>query len=493
MTYEKIEATQSVPVSIEQFATRRYEFKFSPPADTWWIPSRSFFRVRVRAQAVAQADAIGSIADLKALTDQGTATFNLGVYNPLVPAMAFGDQMFQSARFHIGSTEVCSVSNNYQQVAIMNKRLNRSKIQLDQDSGLYQADYYDRISMWNGRQGDPTAFQHERELVGQKYAQATQATDGTYGGGASKYEFLYNPPLPIVDVDHAMPASAYTFHLQGNPQAATDMIETLRPKIFHVGGATGTAAKEKGSESKRSETVCFPAEAFRAEIDEIELVYYACLVRGPDGSDAKFALNLQDLQCQSVQLPAGVTTVDSGENKGVTRQNINFNVHQDTTALALAFQGTPEHNGENMGKCSFTGSGQTETDTKYLGRGIRLDQWYIQYDGRMYPPEQNEDRFNLLQGDNYENLAAHRYHDTLTQTGQIWESGGAESFSDFMLKRGAYYYVNWPRTMSTASRVTVNALLSGLTQTHVLLFTKTQQSFLIRTSDARVRRVEANE
>jgi len=498
MYYEKIEAVSAVPRTTDQFKNRRMTFQFTPAADTWWIPSRSFFRIRVKTSLTQKPGVQNSLQhygqDGAALPGLQTTnipdqvlgeTFAMGIenFNNITPALGFGDQMFQAAQFQIGGTTVCNVESHYQQIALMRKRLSMSQPMLQQDTGLYQSNAQQRLAAYRGQAHD---IESVREATNSaiiirylNYVQAGQPLPNVQPASeSSDYQFMYQPPLPIFDVDHAMPASKYTFHLQGNPTMDTDMYTDQSDVTFEGVGSNNLMGYYNRIE--------FATDVFDAKASDIEMVFYACMARGPDGSDVKFALNLQPLTALTEVIP----TSTSGDLQ------LNFETHPDTTALIFGIQGQDESEGKGNGRSSLIASIDPFFHSRGAADGHNLTRWYVQYDGRLYPPEQNEDKFE-------ENIhfLTQRYTDTVTQTGLIYESGGCESFHQWWLEYGPYYYMNWPRTMSTATRVQIFLSLQRAFSLNtgnpiarnLVLFTKKQESWLIRTSDARVRRVEGNE
>ena len=417
MFYSKIEPNQPIRQD-NGFGSQRIQFTLNPAANQWFLPSRSYYRVRVNL-SVRNGDDSGYVGIGRPVgvgpTDAKYALF---------PALGMCSKLFSQTAFQVGSTTVCSVSSNLPQVDALHKRSTLSRSQIDQSEGLYQPDKVDRLIQFTG------------------------TAEGVASDTVS-YELIWSPPLGITDVQHALPASQYLYTFVANPNFARDGVDAggVLERVPDTGAGT---------------------TAFGYKLTVESMVFYACYATGRDGSDEKYSLNLRQLSCQAL----GMSTASNA------LQLRNFDTSQDTTALALAFQDSGEGN-LHGGKSLFTiGAG----DQKELKR------WYISYDNSVYPQEQNED----LKTDE-QNWITQRWRDTQSQTGMYFSPGGAEEVIDWLTKDGPYYYVNWPRIQGSATRVQVNAELSSANPFDCLLLSVSDQSFLVRSSDARVKKVELAE
>ena len=406
MFYNKTEPNQ--PLRSDQgFGSQRISFQLNPATNQWWLPSRSYFRIRV------------SLAVRNAADDDYVSISSADKAYDLYPAYGMGSRLFNQVAFQIGSTTVCSVANNLPQVDALHKRTTLSRAQLEQSDGLYQANKEERRN------------------------QFTREVDTT-----QSYELIFQPPLGISDVQHAMPASNYMFTFVANPNFLRDVVD--------------------GDGVERTPDLP-PTPSTNGYVFRVEsMVYYAAMVQGPDSADQKFSLNMRQISCQALNMSQASNAL----------QLRNFDTSSDTTALAIAFQNSAEGNADG-GKGLFV---ITNGDQKNLTR------WYVSFDSSVYPQEQNEDFITAQQS-----YITQRWRDTHSQTGLIFSPGGAEYLESWLDESGPYYYMNWPRVQSSATRVQVNAELNSATPFDVLLLSVVDSSFLVRSQDGKVKKVELAE
>jgi len=255
-----------------------------------------------------------------------------------------------------------------------------------------------------------------------------------------------------------VPASQYIWTFVANPIFARDALD---------GGDAEELTATSVDDGK------FGADAL---VIVESMVLYACYVRGRDGSDEKYALNCKQISCQSLGMAAS------------TARNLqlrNFDVPADSSALAIAFQSSNESN-KFGGTSLYRVCADAQADQQ-----TQLGRWYISYDNSIYPQEQSE---QVLDATN--SYISQRYRDTQTQTGMYFSPGSPQTIDQWLRKTGSFYFVNWPRVQSTATRVQVNADLpvnATTTTFQCLLFSVSDQSFLVRTCDGKVRKVEVGE
>ena len=443
MYMQKVEPNQPVAQSA-QFGSQKLQFQINPAANEWFIPNRSYFRFRF---SITQYSGAGGGAPLPIGSAIDT-TNNALIQYRWVPAYGMCSRLFNGCNFYVGSTLVSSINSNLPQVDSIHKRTTLSRTQLDSSDGLYQSDPKKRLAQLFGIDAEDIV-----SLTPIAPATTVAALPGS-AATQTEFEIVWSPPLGVMDIAHGMPSGQYRWEFNGNPNFARDVADglDLAERVNAVNAVAQVA-----------DTYLFTVQS---------MVLYACYARGPSGEDTKFALNLRQIRVQTQDLVTGSTAL----------QLKNFDVDADTSALALAFQGS-----------SVNGTG----NNRYGGAGLfkigasdqkNLQRWYIAYDNSVYPPEQNEDLFSATEA-----LISQRYRDTHTQTGMIYSPGGAEALFQWLSESGPYYLVNWPRVQGTATRVQINAQLSSATQFSVLLVSISEQSYLIRTSDGKVRKVEMGE
>ena len=416
MYYTKVEPTQAISTGAA-FGSQNVEFIIQPAVNEWLVPSRSYFRLRVKVEGKNGDDSdYISIGATKGTT---STTIRENTF----PAFGLCARLFNTCKFSIGGQAISAVNNNLPQVDAIHKRTTLSRTQLESSEGLYQALAADR----------------KKQFLGEDAASVTTTTS----------ELTWQPPLGIHDVPHALPASKFQWSFTANPNFVRDSLD---------GGDAVEIPTDNSATSGR--------------VSVESMVLYACFVSGRAADDEKYSLNLKQFSAQTQQM--------SKANQSLQLKT--FDVSQDTSALAFALQTTSNEN-KYGGKGLFRMSGTEQN---------KIARWYLQYDNKQYPAEQSED-FR----DTTSNLMTQRWRDTQSQTGMYFSPGGPETEFDWLYKRGGYYYVNWPRTQSSATRVQANVQLSsGPVPTDdydLLLFSLKSEAYLVRSGDGRVRKIEAAE
>jgi len=433
MYMQKVEPNQPLREDAG-FGSQKIQFQINPAANEWFVPNRSYFRIRFEVKVVN--DPGNGFVPIGAEVVTGGADATKAEYR-WVPAYGMCSRLFNGCNFYVGSTLVSSISSNLPQVDTVHKRTTLSRTQLETTEGFYQSSPSARLGQLLGI-ADPGA----ESLDGAGAPALANAT-------ATTFETVWSPPLGISDIAHGMPSGQYRWEFNGNPTFAKDVCDGL-------------------GQGERAPGVDY-------QFTMRGMVLYACFARGPSGEDTKFALNMKQIRVQGAQLS------DTANNTSLQLKN--FDVEPDTSALAIAFQGTASNvSGVNQ----YGGPGLFKIGA--AGQQKNLQRWYLSYDNAVYPPEQNEDLYGGTAAQ-----IQQRYRDNMTQTGMIYSPGGAETLDQWLRQVGPYYLVNWPRVQGTATRVQVNAQLPTTEAAQVLLISISEQSFLIRTSDGKVRKVEIGE
>jgi hypothetical protein len=424
MYFAKVEPNQPVRQD-SGFGSQRIEFSVNPAVNEWLVPARSYFRLRIKIEG-KNGDGSGYVS---IGADQGTS--NAGqIAKSTYPAYGICGKLFSQASLKVGGNTVNSVSSNLPQIDAMHKRVTLSRSQLETSEGLYQTDRVARTA---------------------QFLAQVKAGDGKYvASTALSGEVIWQPPLGFSDVTHAVPASQYIWSFVANPNFQRDAVD---------GGDVEELT---------------PGTDVKVTVES--MVLYACYVRGRDGSDEKYALNMRQITCQALGMASSTSS---------NLQLRNFDIPADSSALAIAFQNSSSDNkfgGQSLFRVNAAGS---------LDQQTQLTRWYISYDNSIYPQEQSEQVITATNS-----FISQRYRDTQAQTGMYFSPGSPQTIDEWLRKTGAFYFVNWPRVQSTATRVQVNADLpvnDATTAFQCLLFSISDQSFLVRTSDGKVRKVEVGE
>lgn len=276
-----------------------------------------------------------------------------------------------------------------------------------------------------------------------------------YCPSRNAFEMIWQPPLSIFNVSHAMPAGKYEIIL--NPHNSSTF---MKHAVETVGDD-----RAQGVDGD-----------FQFVIDDMYL--YLATVEGPVVENVSYFLSLEETRCQTDNIDA--TT-------GLQQKN--FDVSPASFALTVAFQDTEAGTDTRRSASKFKirrhtlGVGPTD-DEQYPSGELALRRMYIQYGGQTKPspdadPDYKDDATDATTARDYFNS---RYAESMLYSGAYFDGGGAEDKNDW-LQRGAYYYFSWPRDgTSESTRVNVNYQFQtaiGQSEGRVLLFDHYKQLVLI--------------
>ncbi len=504
--------------------------KFTTSGDRWWVPYRSYIRMRA---TMTRGDGTAIVLDSDA-----------------APSMGLIASLFQSMEFRINGTVVSRISDYVAQIDALEKRTSKSKAWLDGvggSSNFYQARYIDRQQVissdgiddpesfftkhymseaeaiattpgetlsWldlntpnqvtfavndrivftpNGGTAIPDLRQHFK--IGQKifffdnankirhitgFADTNQPYDTILVDGANVHgvvaanlvaqvktlsqqpkiserapglEIIWQPPLSIFKVAHALPAGQYELVL--NPQNS-NVYERLAFESKHHDLTTGLAA-----------------ENIKFTIDKMYL--YVCQVKSRRVDNMSFLLDLDEITCQKRAVIAST---------GLQQEE--FSVSPSTTALATAFQDNRAGSTTFLSPSLFRIGSQAHHE-------LKLIRFYINYAGDNRPKPDADPSYKLA-AVNLEDFTKQRYMDTMIYSNALYESGGCETIQDWH-ERGAYYYFEWPRDgVDRSTRVIVNySFNEAISNGSILLFNRLKKVASIKIENGNVVRVQVQE
>jgi hypothetical protein len=262
------------------------------------------------------------------------------------------------------------------------------------------------------------------------------------------YESIWQPPLSLMKVNHALPSGRYELIL--NPQ-------------------TVSTFKKAAVESLASNLT--PGVDFDFEI--VDMYWMVATVDGPRFDNGTFLLDLENTRCQ----------VDDVSNTGGLQQK-NWDVSPSTYALTLAFQQSDT------------------TDTRYSAskfkmqdnEELKLTRMFVNYDGMNKPQPDADPEYKNPEAKDY---TIQRYSESHVGSGAWFDTGGAEDIDQWH-GRGAYYYFPWSRDgTSRSTRVRANfqftnyALGAGVGR--VLIFDHSRAVARIVVEDGRVTDVQVED
>lgn len=409
MRYDQIAATRDVVG--DNFPNGRISFKFEVGGTKWWIPSKSYVRMRVKFGA----------ADTKT---------QLAV-NTLAPNMGVCANLFQSGEFRIADKTVCRVSDHFAQVDAMNVRINKSKSWLDTvgaESNFWDYNLLNRSADVSAAGTNTVGNQkHARNKIG--------------------HELIWQPPLGIFKIDHALPVGKYELSL--NPETSS-IYKIHAFEASDVGLVLNTD--------------------YSFEI--VDMYLYICTIDGPRVDDSEYLLDLDQIRAQSDSL---------SQSNGAQQKR--FEVSPSTYALTVAYQdaaaGTDvEH---SLSKFKIEEKGANINDEVKTTQELNLTRMFIQYAGMQYPspdadPEETDNEYFVQ-----------RYLESAMFAGGYEDNGGIESLQDYRM-RGAYYHFLTPKDAGdNSTRVMVNSTFSALTRdSRVLLFDHSKQRAKVNVKNGQV-------
>lgn len=506
MNYEQ--HAPSRDVTDNNFPNGAIHFRWQVSGQKWWIPSRSYFRIRCK------------------LTDKDGNQLN--DIDDIAPNMSLASNLFQNAEFRINDKTVSRISDYMPQIDALETRLSKSRSWLEsigkstnfwEDSfavrksdvtadGLITGDYdtnvgndfielglpadttysydattgvytFDSSSLdipdLTGIIQDPDNLEISLKGVRAKILEVTKttikvsissltsATDLTInpsngydrlvlmhygmvkrGRNMSEFEICWQPPLSIFKIAHALPSMKAEIVL--NPQ-------------------TSSAYQSYAIESQGAKT---PNVDFKFEI--VNMYFYCNTVNGSRVDDKTYLLDLKQTTCNSEQFNPSQTSFHQK----------NFDVSPSTSALTVAYQDTRCGSDSRMSSSKFRVSNSSYVPSEEL----KLNRFFINYAGQNLPAPDADP--NFVAGTDY---TTQRYVDTQMNSGAMFDTGGAETIEEFH-DRGSYYHFNWPRDGTDRStRVNVHQQFQTSTDTsnmRLLLFSHSKQVARIQVQDGNV-------
>lgn len=516
LTYEQVPPLKSIVGT--SFPGGRIEHRWEVSGNKWWIPSRSYLRIRAEF-----TNGDGSEINLQQTVDAGRP-FDSARGGDKAPNMGICGNLFQSMEFKIAQKVVSRISDRVAQVDALHTRLNMSKAQLDNwgaDTNWWQPNFKVRQQLLclggaiddlvppevikpsanqdstvaiatatgvvtgvdttfttslvvgdkirfadlaaNG--GDYTVASITNDTTALVYPWPTENIAATPNWTIVRYkrspqrrnlEFIWKPPLGIFDCPYALPAGRYELSMipANSNEYMKMVIESTALDI-----AQRTQLDNGGT-------------AAQIQFNITDLNLYVCKTEGPRVDNMTYLLDIEDINCQVENVTGGGF------------QQKNFDVEPSTTALTVAWQQQSAGLDTRFSASKFKFASDLATlpaDSGELG----LSRFFIRY-GLDQKPSPDFDPVYVSPSSYITEL----YSETQLYSGQKFESGSCESIQDW-IDRGAYLYFAWPRDGTDEStRVNVNYdFTNGLTVSNVarlLLFNHYKNVAMVTVKDGRV-------
>ena len=517
MEYDQHPPTRDVVGN--SFPNGAIHFRFQTSGQKWWIPSRSYLRMRCQ------------------LT-KGDGT-QLDTADQIGPNMSLMANLFQSAEMRINDKCVSRISDFMPQIDALEQRLTKSSSWLDsvgEATNWWQTDAGLRIAEVSSdgtivRDTIPTVpvdTQTQRVALGYD---AVGANNNSYEVKAQEIDLLRgtNANDLIVGafaVGDSFQALSGANNLQKYEILAITTDTTAQQTYVIQGGAVAQAASTGNfarvrpgvpvtPDSRRVSTFemtwCPPLSLFKVDhalpsgkyelvlnpqtsssyqlrsiesvgatktpwtpsangdfrFNVVDMYLYCCTVDGPRADDITYLLDLEQTRCQSEKID------------NTNFQQKNFDVSPSTYALSCCFQDLRAGNDTRFSPSKFRAydvGGTTE-------QSLKLNRFFINYAGQNLPAPDSDPEFSA--GVDY---TTQRYTESQVYSGAYFDTGGAESIEDFH-DRGSYYYFAWPRDGTDRStRVNVHQQFNAadVTNLRCLLFDHSRQVARIKVESGRV-------
>lgn len=499
MAYEQQAPTRDITNGA--FGNGAINFRWECSGTKWWVPSRSYLRMRV---------------ELSKTGGPGVAFASLLQGDNVAPAMNLMSTLFQSMEFRINDKLISRVSELVPQVDTLEKRLSKSKSWLDgvgKSTNFWESDVKIRkldstsdgksvspalertdvanlvggdvtavaatgvVTFANAQTNNPWLAGDEFEItvaglvtrapvlsvaannlslrIGALTLAADVAAQQAYSRYRNNYtnearnlntfEITWTPCLSVYKLNHALPTGRYELVLVPNPNYKTYAIEST------------------GSATKANADYYFNIKDF---------YHYVNTVEGARFDNGTYYLDLQQTSC---------TTRQVGTSNSLKQEQ--FDVSPSTYALTVAFGDTRVGTDTRVSASKFRAY-----DDNLVSQEGKLTRFMLQYAGQSLPnPDADTDYRTGV------DLFTQRYNDSILYSGGYFETGGAETIEEWR-ERGQYLYFAVPRDGTDRStRVTVNFAMGNATtpatdlkNTNLLLFAHSKQVAMVKVQDGRV-------
>lgn len=269
-----------------------------------------------------------------------------------------------------------------------------------------------------------------------------------------EFETVWQPPLSLFKVGHALPSGRYELVL--NPQTANAYQKRAIESVL-------------GQASINPQLPGGAANAANVQVNVVDFYLYVATVEGPRADDMTYLLDLEQTRCQAEKIDT------------TSFQQKNFDVSPSTFALTAAYQDLRAGENTALSVSKFKSYDNAAQPTS--AEELKLNRFFINYAGQNLPAPDADPSFTA--GTDY---TTQRYTETQIYSGAYYDTGGAEDIQEYH-DRGAYYYFAWPRDGTDRStRVNVHQQFNAaeVANMRLLLFDHSKQVGRIRIQDGRV-------
>jgi hypothetical protein len=521
MKYDQIAPTRDATTT--NFPNGEINFKFDVGGGKWFVPQRSYLRIRCQISRGDNASLLES--------------------DNVAPAMNMMSNLFQSAEFKINGKTISRVSDFMGQVSSLKYRLDKSASWLDSvgnstnfwdNHNSRKADvcadglYHDAVfeTSW-GNLGfvvatDRIVYTHATtQLAFDDGAGGAVGVDvrtkfpigsrirvlgafGTLGANAEMLVMAHidattlevqsaltlNVAAANIQLERLTDGASSALRVNARRVSNVEIIWTPPLSIFDIeGGIPGSASCELTLTPQSSNTYQLlaiestgatkttGALATNVKFSVQNLYFYTNIISGPRIENSTYLLDLEQIACQA----SVVNNTDFAQHS--------FHVSPSTYALSVAIQDGRVGSDTRASASRFKSYNVAMDETEEL----KLNRLYVSYGGSNYPsPDAEPSYIEGVGGALSTDYSVNRYIDSNIYSGAFFGVGGCESIEQYH-DRGAYHYFACPKDNDDAStRVVVNAGFQGTTNVanmRILLFAHSRQVARIEMIDGKVQSV----
>tara|TARA_R110000787_G_scaffold191748_2_gene303244 strand:- start:2022 stop:3722 length:1701 start_codon:yes stop_codon:yes gene_type:complete len=542
MEYDQHPPTRDVVGN--NFANGAIHFRFEVSGEKWWIPSRTYFRMRCK------------------LNNGATPPVQLTVGENIAPNMGLMSSLFQSGEVRINNKLVSRVSDFMPQVDALNTRTQKSSSWLESVG--------DSTNWWNESQSlrlaevssDGSIIKNTTAIVpadatttrallgfdvaggataGLRNSWAYTALDGTlvYSQGTDVNGltppqasvafpvgsfFVYQGVVGTPPVEMEVLSNDGVGNLVVEPLLNNDVPADGRDNFSRVVKNTNILAPDSrrigefeliwqpplslfgvdhGLPSGVYEIVLNPqtSTSFQKRAIESTLGVASKVPTLVGGGVGDYKLEVVDfyLYCATVNGPRAdnltylldleQTRCQSEKIDNTSFSQKNFDVSPSTFALTVAYQDVRCGNNTALSVSKFKSYNSPDIPTE--SEELKLNRFFINYSGQNLPQLDSDPYFDT--GIDY---TTQRYVASQMYTGAYFDSGGTETIEQFH-ERGAYYNFSIPKDGTDRStRVNVFSGFQNTTDVanmRVLLFDHSRQVVRVKVQDGRVTDVQMSD
>ncbi len=510
--YEQYPATKNIQGT--SFPGTVINFKWEQAGNEWFVPGRSYLKGKFKLS----------------LADNVT---QLDISQGIAPAMNFMSNLFTSGNFKINNTEISKISDFLPQIDAHHTRTTKSNAFLEgiaKTLNWSESNIYDRLASvcpvvkdtkdgWEILDDAALGFANDDTLeitvttgavtfvqvtatmpdvrdifiIGdileidiaagtQHRYNVTSITDATHivvdGGLTPKalaaaaytwrryrprkrnvitFEAVWQPPMSVFKLDGALPVGTYQLSMVS--QSSDTYKKMAIESLFDKTPGTGND--------------------FNFSVEDME--FYAASMIGPRIENTKYILDLDETDVHD-------ETIGSGSSSQKTFSGLS----PATYALSVAFQDSRYLDNTMISASKFKVHGEliTKTGRKYIkyderDQELKLTRLQVNYASQDKPIPEAKPLYN-----SEEDSLQQRYNDTMMYTSQYFNSGGCESFVDW-IERGPYYFFPFPKDGTDKSTIAMIRYgftnYAGSSDGKVLLFAHKKKVATISVIDSKVR------